>query len=882
MKNLWYSLSVEDTLAQLDTRLHGLSANEANQRLKQYGPNALPEATVDSLFRIFWRQFESPLIYVLIFASLIVYLLGESTDALIIMFVLFFNAFIGTVQEGRAQNTLKALKKLAKTATTVLRDNEEQIIDDELLVPGDIILLKEGQRVPADGRVIEETNIGLDESALTGESVPVHKVSHHLKDSQSLITTADQKNMVFKGTYVTVGQAKIVIVTTGAETELGKIAQSVEKINTDIPLKRSIEHLTHKIITVIGSIAIAIFFLGIFRGYGVREMFATVVSLSVSAIPEGLPIVLTLVLATGVWRMSKRQALIKKLNAVEALGQTTVIAVDKTGTITQNSLMVTSVYVDNQIYTVSGNGYEPKGQIFKSGQVINHSKLPEPLQLAGELALANASAQAIQDKKTQKWHVSGDPTEAALWTFGSKLGYERTKLSSIGELLEEFPFDYDRKYRASIFKKDGVHLLAVAGAPENIMALCNLSVTENNQITDAIQEFTRQGQRVVAFAYKEKASKVDFTNLPKLTFGGLFGMKDVLHPAIKNTVDQVHQAGIKVVMITGDHQQTAAAIASEAGIFRTGDKILNGQDIDLLNVEELATQLDYVTVFARVTPENKQKIVEAYQLRGDIIAMTGDGVNDAPSLVAADLGMAMGVSGTEVAKEAADIILLDDNFKSIVAAIEEGRSIYITIKKVIAYLFATSAGEILVIASSLFFGLPLPITAAQIIWLNLVTDGFLDVSLAMEPKDEQLLKEKWRPQTKNLVDSLMIQRITIFAVAMATGTLFLLSFYDPTDEIRFSSLAVTVMAIFQWYNAWNSRSHLRSVFGQGMFTNRYLILATVTIILLQIAALHIQVMQKILHTEPLSIVDWIACLAVASIGLWVEEIRKFFIRNRRV
>lgn len=880
MKYNWYSLSVDQALQHLKATTHGLSSNEAEQRLKQYGPNALPEAKVDSLLTIFFRQFQSPLIYVLILASIIVLLLGELTDSLIILFVLFFNSIIGTIQEGKAQNTLRALKQLAKTSTTVLRDGEQQIIDDGLLVPGDIILLQEGQKVPADSRIIEESNIAIEESALTGESVPVHKISQSLNDQDTLVTIADQRNMVFKGTYVTSGRAKALVVATGKETELGKIAQSVEKINTDIPLKQSIEHLTHQIIKIIGLISLTLFFLGLFRGYGVREIFATVVSLSVSAIPEGLPIVLTLVLSTGVWRMSKRNALIKKLDAVEALGQTTVIAVDKTGTITQNSLMVTSVYVEGRVYTVSGNGYEPRGEILEDGKSVNRSKLPKSLAYAAEIALANASAQVVQDEKTKEWRVSGDPTEAALWVFGRKLGLEQENLNLLGKPLEDFPFDYERKYRASLYKKDKTHFLSVAGAPENVLAFCKISGEEKNQIEDALLQFSRQGQRVVAIAYKENVAKVDIAKLPPLTFGGLFGMKDVLHKEIRETVERVHQSGMSVVMITGDHQQTAEAIAHEAGIFRIGDKVLTGQEIELLSCEELSRQLDNITVFARVTPEHKQKIVEAYRKRGDIIAMTGDGVNDAPSLVAADLGMAMGVSGTEVAKEAADIVLLDDNFKSIVAAIEEGRGIYITIKKVMAYLFATSAGEILVIASSLFFGLPLPVTAAQIIWLNLVTDGFLDVSLAMEPKDEQLLKEKWNRGSKTLVDSLMMQRILIFAVAMATGTLFLLSNFDPSDKIRFSSLALTVMAIFQWYNAWNSRSHIRSVFGKGMFANRYLIAATILIILLQIAALHVPFMQHILHTEPLSLVDWFACLAVASAALWVEEIRKFFIRNR--
>lgn len=880
MKHNWHLHPADEVLRLLNSSGQGLTSDEAARRLIEHGRNALPEAKVDSLLSIFSRQFKNPLIYVLVFASLIVAALGELTDASIILFVLIFNAVIGTIHEGRAQNTLQALKQLAKTATTVLRDKAEQIVDDELLVPGDIIILQEGQHVPADGRVIDEANLSVDESALSGESVPVHKVIAPLKDGAGLLTVADQHNMLFKGTYITAGRATAVVVATGVATELGKIARSVEKINTDIPLKRSIEKLTRQIIGLVGMIALSLFVIGILRGYETREMFAMVVSLSVSAIPEGLPIVLTLVLATGVWRMSKRNALVKKLDAVEALAQTTVIAVDKTGTITQNSLMITAIYAGQKIYSVLGNGYEPKGQIKLDDKTIEPAKSDKALRLAAEIAMANAAAQVVQDKETGNWQVSGDPTEAALWVLGAKFGLNRDELPNLGVPFEDYPFDYERRYRASVYKNNKGYFLSVAGAPENILSLCNLSTTEKKEIEAVVQQFSKLGQRVVAFAYRPNATKIDIAKLPPLTFGGLYGMKDILQPGIKETVERVHNAGMKVVMITGDHQQTAETIALEAGIFRVGDKTLTGQTVELLSSKELADQLTNVTVFARVTPEHKQKIVEAYRLRGDTIAMTGDGVNDAPSLVAADLGLAMGRKGTEVAKEAADIVLLDDNFKTIVAAIEEGRNIYITIKKVMAYLFATSAGEILVIASSLFIGLPLPVTAAQIIWLNLVTDGFLDVSLAMEPKDDQMLKEKWTHRSKSLVDRLMVQRILIFALTMAAGTLFLLSFFDPADEIRYGSIALTVMAIFQWYNAWNSRSHSRSVFSQYGLANHYLIAATITIILLQIAALHLPFFQSVLHTEPLSLVDWLACLAVASTALWVEEMRKFLARGQ--
>lgn len=876
----WHSLSIKDVLEGLETIGDGLTSTEAKKRLDKYGQNRLPTAKVDSLATIFWRQFHNPLIYVLLIAASTVFLLGEPIDASIILFVLVFNAIIGTIQEGKAQNILKALKQLAKTSTTVMRDKEEKILTDEELVPGDIVLLTEGQRVPADVRLIEVFNLAVNESSLTGESIPVHKNDQSIPDSDEAKPLGERHNMAYRGTYIVTGRAKAVVVATGLQTELGKIAQSIESVNTDIPLKRSIIKLTHQIIVAVGTISVLLFVVGLNRGYGIREMFATVVSLAVSAIPEGLPIVLTLVLSTGVWRMSKRQALIKKLNAVEGLGQTTIIAVDKTGTITQNKLITTSLYVDGRHYQISGDGYKPEGELSFEGKALNWAKLSEAVKMAGKIALSNSSAEVIWSPKTKDWQIAGDPTEAALTVFALKMGLDKEKDNPLGKVVKDMPFDYQRKYRAVLLEKDGERFLAVTGALEALLAMTNLSVAEKKRVEKVAAGLAAGGQRVVAFAYKQKAGKIDMENLTDITFGGLFGMGDTLHETIAETVKRVRAAGIAVVMITGDHQGTAEAIARQAGIFKDGDKTLTGPEIEGKSQTELAKMLSKVTVFARVTPEHKQLIVKAYQERGEIIAMTGDGVNDAPSLVAADLGLAMGISGTEVAKEAADIVLLDDNFQSIVAAIEEGRSIYITIKKVIAYLLATSVGELLAIAASLFLGLPLPITAAQIIWLNLVTDGFLDVSLAMEPKDKNLLQERFGAKAKNLIDSLMVGRVILFAITMATGTLWLLTAYDPSDKLRYSSIALTTMAAFQWFNAWNSRDSRKSVFSRDIFSNPYLIAATVTIISLQFAALKLPFLQSILRTEPLTAGDWLICTAVASSALWVEEIRKWLARSK--
>lgn len=881
MQHHWFALSTIETLKQLAATESGLTSREAAKRLKQYGPNALPEAKAESIVTIFFRQFQNPLIYVLLGSSLAIFLLGEVVDALIVLFVLLFNAVIGSIQEGRAQKTLQALKQFTKTSSTVLRDGEEQIIPDEQLVPGDIILLIEGQRIPADARVIETYNLTANEATLTGEVIPVHKLTEAVKqptEPTAITPIGDQSTMIFKGTYVAAGRGKAVVVATGQQTEIGKIAQSIESINTDIPLKRSLERLTHQIVLVAGGVSLFLFGAGLALGHDVRQLFTTIVALAVSAIPEGLPIVLTLVLATGVWRMSKRNALVKKLNAVEALGQATVIAVDKTGTITRNELMVTDVYLPGATYQVTGVGYGKAGEILNGETKINLAKVPKELMRASYAALLNATAQIISQK--QQWQVVGDPTEAALSVFAAKLGLNRDAIEQRGEIVADFPFDYERKFRASVYRHKKRDFISATGAPEAIMALCSLKGKERTEIETQLNQFLKAGCRVVAFAYKEesRATKVDIKNMPHLTFGGFFAMQDALHVETKQMVQRIQSAGLRIIMITGDHQVAARAIAVQAGIYRDGDTVVTGKEVELWSDEELIDHLEAITIFARVTPAHKQRIVQAYRTRGEVIAMTGDGVNDSPSLVAADLGMAMGKNGTEVAKEAADIVLLDDNLKSIVAAIEEGRSIYKTIKKVMSYLFATSTGEVLVVASFLLLGLPVPVTAAQIIWLNLVTDGFLDVALAMEPKSGNLLDRKWFKEDHRLVDSLMIKRIVLFATVMAIGTFWYVRQFHTAEPVKVSTIALTVMAAYQWFNAWSSRSRYSSAFSKSPFSNPYLIAATVVVIALQIVALNVPFMQKILHTQPLTLHEWLVAILVASSALWVEEIRKLLAR----
>jgi Ca2+-transporting ATPase len=888
MENNWHTKIFSEIFVALNTSERGLSKEEANRRLREHGFNKLPEAKVDSLAVIFLRQFQSPLIYILLTASLIVFAMREIVDGSIILAVLLFNAIVGTIQEGRAQNTLLALKKFVETKATVLRDGKELIIPDAEVAPGDILILQEGEKVAADARIILSRNLKVDESALTGESEPVHKIANVLEKAG--LPIQEQENMIFKATHIVSGNGKAIVVATGLNTAVGKIAKEIAAFDTEIPLKTNIRYLSRLIIIAAASISALLFLFGIVSGKSVKEMFTTVVALSVSIIPEGLPIVMTLVLATGVWRMSKRNALAKKLQAVEALGQARIIAVDKTGTVTKNELVIQKVYADGKMFEVGGIGYEPKGEIRLEKNIIdplNHHEL----LFAGKIAAFCANARVMFSEEEKIWRVVGDPTEAAMLVFSQKLGFHKDDLERESPLLAEIPFDYKLKYHATLHKTDDRKFLTVVGAPETILGLSqkirrdgknyHLSEKEKKELESILLSLSEEGLRVVALAESGEAPE---TLMPEkihsLTFVGFLGMKDALRPEAAGAMQKATSAGIRVVMITGDHKITARSIAKEAGIWREGDTILTGQDIDELSDEELKESLAKTSVFARVTPEHKLRIIKAYKARGEIVAMTGDGVNDAPSLVAADLGVGMGKIGTEVAKEASDIVLLDDNFGSIVSAVEEGRNIYKTIKKVITYLFAGSWSQVLAIVGSLFLGFPLPLLAAQIIWLNFVTDGFLTAALAMEPKEEGLLRGNFERPKKYLIDKLMAKRIALMSIPLAIGTLILFSLYYQDNITKAWTIALTTLAVGHWFNAWNCRRESKSIFQMNPFSNKFLVAATITIIFLQMLAVYNPIMQKLLRTTPLELSEWLVIMPIAASIVFVEEIRKLFYRRK--
>ncbi|MEX0672746.1 MAG: HAD-IC family P-type ATPase [Candidatus Paceibacterota bacterium] len=883
----WYKLEASDALENLDVKEEaGLSDKEVVERRELYGANTLPEAATDTLLAIFIRQFKSPLIYLLMAAAGTVLALGEYIDGGIIVFILLFNAIVGTIQSYKAQNTLLALKKFAETSATVKRNGEEVVIKDEELVPGDIIILKEGEKVPADARIISSHNLHAKESALTGESEAISKHSDRIDESD--LPLGDRRNMVYRGTSIVAGNAVAIVTSTGSATEIGRISQKVEKIDMEIPLQANIRRLSHVIVGIVLVLASGIVAYGTIVGQEFEHMFTLGVSVIVSAVPEGLPIVITLVLATGVWRMSKRNVLVKQLQAVEALGEADVVAVDKTGTITKNELTVQEVFSHGTHYTVDGFGFEPKGDITREGVPLADPKNDPHLHRAALVGTLASTANISYDTEKEFWSISGDPTEAALTVLAQKASLStRKELIQQHPLLDELPFESATKYHAMLHQMDsGEKMMVVVGAPEILLEKCDkhfegdnaIELTEDarEKITGQINELSGNGYRVLAFAkHSLEKDSLSPDDISGLTFEGLYAMRDALRENVAESVATIEGAGVRMMMITGDHKITAQAIAKASGIYKDGDGIMEGVEIDNLSDSELAERVENVSVFARVSPDHKLRIIAAFKARGETIAMTGDGVNDALSLVSANLGVAMGKQGTEVAKEASDLVLMDDNISSIAAAIEEGRAIHQNIKKVTLFLFTTSLGEIFIIITALAVGLPVPITAAQIIWLNFVTDGFLDVALAMEPKEKNLLRRSFPKPSKWIVEGFMLQRMSIKAGTMVVGSLGMFVFALSHETLPYAiTVAVTTMAAFQWTKIWTCRSDYDSVFQESMAANKYLLGAFTLVIILHVSALYTPFLSNLLGFEPIAAMYWLMIIPVALSVIVVDEIWK--------
>lgn len=891
-------MSVGSVEAALETSPSGLSKDEAKRRLEEFGPNVLQEKKGPSALRIFAEQFKNYLILILIAATIIAVFLGDFTDALVISVVIILNTLLGFYQEYRAEKSIEALKKLTTPKAIVIRGGHEEEIPASELVPGDLVLIETGARIPADIRLSETTSLEVDESILTGESVPVKKRVERLEDEK--LSVADRINMAYMGTIVTRGRGRGYVVSTGMKTEIGKIAeliQTVEKEET--PLQIKLKDLAKKLTYAIVAICFIVFFTGILREGNIFDMFLAAVGLAVAAIPESLPAVVTITLALGVQRMAKRNAVIRKLPAVETLGSATVICSDKTGTFTRNEMTVRKIYTDSSMFDVTNLGYEPKGDFYYNNEKIHPRQVPSLRLLLTIGALCNNA----KLEKNENWHIIGDPTEGALIVAAEKAGIKHDEVTEQFPRIGEIPFESERKIMTTIHKTpEGKKVAYVKGAAEVILSLSSSVYTEGQirelddkrreEFLKINEEMASNALRVLAMAFRELPDDCE-EYTPEivekdLVFVGFVGMLDPPREEAKSAVQTCKKAGIKVIMITGDNEFTARAVARELGLLEGDGRVLTGAELESMSDSQLDNLVQDVTVYARVSPEHKLRIVNSLKKKNHIVAMTGDGVNDAPALRKADIGVAMGITGTDVAKEASEMILTDDNFASSVAAVEEGRTIYNNIKKTIYYLLSTNVGEILTIFVGLIIGLPIPVVAVQILWINLVTDSFPALALAVDPEESDIMLRHPRDPQEPVITRRMFYNMAAVGTVMCVSTLLLygmvLGVFSPfgisyanLDTAR--TIAFTNLVFLQLFNAFNTRSARESLFKIGFFSNRYLVLGTIISVVLQLAVVYLPPLQTLFHTVSLSPIELIIIVLVSSTILAGAEVIKFFERR---
>jgi len=866
----YYLKPEKEVFQELQTSEKGLSQSEAEERLEKHGPNKIEEADKIHPLQILARQFKSPLVWILIAAMIISFFVKEYTDFYVILAIVILNAVLGFIQEYRAETAIAALKKMISQKAIVIRSGVQKEIDATEIVPGDILILETGEKVPADARLIDTTNLETQEAALTGESVPVKKEAIALR---STTPVADRKNMVFNGTVITKGRGKAIVIATGMTTEIGKIAKMIKEAQPEpTPLQKKLKHLSQFLGIAVIAIALIVFGAGMLYGNEMFAMFLAAVALAVAAIPEGLPAVVTVALAMGVKKMAKRNALVRKLPSVETLGACTVICSDKTGTLTHNQMTVKKIYANDEIVDVSGSGYDSEGKFTKNPDRF------KKLLLAG--VLNNNSS---LNKENSTWHVVGDPTEAAILVSAKKAGLDISNLKDKCKRIEEIEFTAERKRMTTINKVGQEHLAFTKGAPEVILKLCNraqingktvrLSKKDKDKILEMNEQFAGNALRVLGFAYKEVSGKISRKELEEnMIFLGLQAMIDPPRPEVKDAIAKCRTAGIKVIMVTGDHKATAMAIAKQIGM--TG-KALTGEELE--NTENLEDHVEDIAVFARVNPAHKIKIIEVLKKKGHIVAMTGDGVNDAPALKKADLGIAMGITGTDVSKEASDMVLADDNFASIVSAVEEGRNIFDNIKKFVEYLLSSNMGEVLTIFIGILLKMPLPLMAIQILWINLVTDGAPALALSAEPPEPGIMKKKPRKVEEKIVNKKRGIMIFLIGIIMMLGTLGIFQWYTPEVNLAYAqTIAFTTLMMYQMFNVINMRAEDYSIFSLGLFSNKWLIGAILLSIGLQVAVVHLPFMNPIFGTTALTALDWVYAVVISSSVLIFGEIVKLF------
>jgi len=889
----WHNLEASKAVTSLNSSSDGLSQEEAQKRLAQFGPNELVTKEKISPWAIFLEQFKSVLIIILLIAVVLSAILGEVVDAIIIGVIVVFACGLGFIQEYRAERAMEALKKMAAPTASVLRDGTETEIPSTELVPGDIILLRIGDRIPADARLIEAINLKTDEAPLTGESVPIEKISGPIEGE---VNVGDRRNMVFMGTAAVYGRAKAIVTATGMATEFGKIAGMLQEVKAErTPLQINLDRMGKWIAIGALTLCFVLAGLGVMRGHEILEMFIWGVALAVAAVPEALPAVVVISLALGVRRMVKRHALMRRLPAVETLGCTTFICSDKTGTLTQDQMTIRRIYVDGKLIDVTGVGYEPKGEFYLNGKVI------KPGQNIALETLLKASGLCNDTSLTSVngvWEIKGDPTEGALVVAAAKAGLWQKELGSQLPRIDEIPFSSETKRMTTIHQTLQGRVAYSKGAPEVILSSCShicrngqereLTNEDRDNILSVAQGMAGDALRVLGMAYRWLPDTAGTTEAieQEMVFVGLAGMIDPPREEVKEAVRLCDGAGIKSVMITGDHKLTAIAIAKELGLLKEG-VALSGAELDSLSDEEFETLVEKVEVYARVSPAHKLRVIEALAKKGHVVAMTGDGVNDAPALKKADIGVAMGITGTDVTKEAADMVLTDDNFASIVAAVEEGRGIFGNIKKYLMYLLSSNIGEILLMAGAILFGpligLPygaIPLVAIQILWVNLATDGLPAIALSVDPADPDIMGQKPRPRGQGIFTKPVVILMTIGGIwsCLVNLGIFKWALDVGRGMLEAQGLCFLTLIIIQFFKAYNFRSDKKSIFELGLFKNKWLNLAVSWEAMLLLIIVYTPFLQESFRTFSLGVFDWVIVILLAGSIFPVLEISKAVIR----
>lgn len=889
MSNEFHAMKVEEVIQALKSTGQGLSEEEARRRLEEFGFNELTERKGAVALRIFLRQFKDVFVIMLLVAVSLSVLAGKGVDALTISAIVVLNSVVGFVQEYRSEKAMEAMKKLTAPRARVVRDGRERVVRAREVVPGDLIVLESGDRVPADARLIETVDLKTGEAVLTGESVPEEKSTVAVNVHTPV---ADRENMIFMATHVVYGRGKAVVTSTGMNSEFGKIAEMVQAIEEEeTPLKLRLRHFAKKLGVLITFACVAIFLLEGLRGEPLVGSVFLAVALAVSAVPEGLPAIVTVTLALGARGLAKRNAITRRLSSVETLGSTTVICSDKTGTLTRDEMTARKIYSNDQIVEVTGIGYEPRGEFHRDGKAINPEEDPH-LMLLLRIGAFSSNARLT---KEDAWRIVGDPTEGALVVVAAKAGIQQDEASSQFPRLGEIPFSSERKRMTTIHSAPGGERFAyVKGAPEIILKRCAHFLEDGN-----VKDLTEKKRRKILEINGKMASKalrvlgVAYRKLPgdlkvfaegsverDLIFVGLVGMIDPPREEVKEANRLCEQAGIKTVMITGDHKLTAVAIAKELGMLKSG-LVLTGVDLDKISDEEFEKIVEDVTVYARVSPEHKLRIVRALKKRGHIVAMTGDGVNDAPALKNADIGIAMGITGTDVTREASDMVLADDNFATIVEAVEEGRNIYDNMRKFIRYLLSSNFDGILVVFTFAMLGLPIPLLPAMILWVNLATDGGPAVALSVDPPTEDAMQRPPRSPKAGILHG-MVTFIIAYIILQSGTTIFIFwwkYFWVGSTLEAARTVAFMQVCIFELVVVWNCRSERRNAFKVGFFSNKFLLVAVLASFVLTVSLCYVPIFQLMFNTVPLEPYDWIWILATSSLGFAV--LPEVFMKRRK-